>query len=131
MSKVKVVGNAVVITSDLKAEELKNVKKFTKDGLKLKDAKGNEIFSISCKPNTESSISEYGICYGEVNAEGYAQATLLIDETVNAEKRVDVILDNYAIAIGNLNALESYIRETIVELSATIEGIKESIEVID
>lgn len=132
MSKVKIVGNAVVITSDLKVEEILKVKKFTKSGLKLRDEKGNEIFAIDyCPGANSSSISEHGVIYGETNAEGYAQLSLLMAEDVKAEDRMDVILDNYAIALGNLNTLETYIRETATELESTVETIKSGIEVVD
>jgi hypothetical protein len=131
MSKTKIVGNAVVITSDLKAEEILKVKKFTKSGLKLKDEKGNEIFAIDYTPGGCSSISEHGIIYAETNAEGYAQISLLISEDVKPEDRMAVILDKYAIALGNLNTLETCIREAATGLNATIETIKEGIEVVD
>jgi IMP cyclohydrolase len=130
-TKTKIVGNAVVITSSLKADEILKVKKFTKSGLKLRDEKGNEIFSIDYRPGVESSISEYGVIYGETNAEGYAQISLLMAEEVKPEDRMGVLLDNYAIALGNLNTLETYIRETATELTATVEDIKNGIEVID
>jgi hypothetical protein len=131
MSKVKIVGNAVVITSDLKVEEILKVKKFTKSGLKLRDEKGNEIFAIDYCSGANSSISEHGVVYGEMNAEGYAQVSLLMAEDVKAEDRMNVILDNYAIALGNLNTLETYIRETATELNETVENIKSGIEVVD
>lgn len=131
MSKVKIVGNAAVITSDLKIEEIERVKKYTKNGLKLKDEKGNEIFFIDTTKNGVSSITNHGVVFAEQSAEGYAQATLLIAEDVKAEDRLDVILDNFAIALGNLKALETYIRSAAIEVNETIEGIKEQIEVID
>lgn len=129
MANVKIVGNAVVLTSELKAEELSTVKKFTKDGLKLKDEKGNEIFAIAYTPGC-SAISDYGVNYGEVNAEGYAQATFVMDENVKAEDRMATVLDNYAIAIGNLKTLETYIREAVTGITKTVEEIKDSIEVL-
>lgn len=129
MANVKIVGNAVILTSDLTVEEIAKVKKFTKNGLKLKDEKGNDIFEIAYTPGM-SSISDYGINYGEVNAEGHAQATLMLDELIAAEKRLDVVLDNYAIAFGNIKTLETYIREAATEVNSTVEAIKESIEVL-
>jgi hypothetical protein len=131
MSKVKIIGNAVVITSDLKVEEILKVKKFTKSGLKLRDEKGNEIFAIDYRPGANSSISEHGIVYGEVNTEGYAQVSLLMAEDVKPEDRMNVLLDDFAIALGNLNTLETYIREAATELEGTVETIKSSIEVVD
>ena len=129
MANVKIIGNAMVLTSDLKVEELNTVKKYTKDGLKLKDEKGNEIFSIACTPG-HSSISSYGVSYGEENAEGYAQASLVLDESIKAEERMATVLDNYAIAIGNLKTLETYIREAYTGINKTVEEIKDSIEVL-
>ena len=131
MSKVKIVGNAVVITSDLKVEEILKVKKFTKSGLKLRDEKGNEIFAIDYCPGANGNTSEHGIVYSEVNAEGYAQVSLLMAEDVKPEDRMNVLLDDYAIALGNLNTLETYIREAATELNSTVENIKNAIEVID
>lgn len=131
MSKAKIVGNAVVITSDLKVEDIIKVDKFTKAGLKLRDEKGNEIFAISYNPNSDGSISEHGIVYSETNAEGYAQLSLLLAADVKPEDRTEVILDNYAIALGNLNTLENYIREAATEIDSTVENIKSAIEVID
>ena len=129
MAKVKILGNAVVITSELTTEQLGTVKKFTKDGLKLKDEKGNETFTIAYTPG-KSAISDYGINYGEENTEGYAQATLMLDESIKAEDRMNVVLDNYAIAIGNLTTLESYVREAYASINKTVVEIKDSIEIL-
>ena len=129
MAKVKIAGSSVVITSELKVEELKKVRKFTKSGLSLKDDKGNDVFTIAI--GNVSSISKYGITYAGANAEGYAQATLMLDETVNADERKKAFIDTYAIELANLNTLENFIRESATEIEKTIATVDAMVETVD
>lgn len=129
MAKVKITGNAVVITSALLVTDIKKVAKFTKSGLTLKDDKGNDVFSIAL--GRDSSISKFGITYAGENSEGYAQATLLLDEDIAANDRKESLLDEYAIEFANLNTLETFLRESIADINHTIAAVDDTIEVVD
>ena len=126
MAKIKISGSSVVITSDLKVEELKKVRKFTKSGLTLKDQKGNDVFTISL--GNISSISKYGITYAGETAEGYAQATMMLDENIKAADKKKAFIDTYAIELSNLSTLENFIRESVADIENTVATVEAMVE---
>lgn len=129
MSKVKIAGSSVVITSELKVTELEKVKKFSKDGLTLKDSNGNDVFTIAL--SNVSTITPYGITYAGQDSEGYAQATLMLDENIPSAKRKETFIDSYAIELANLNTLENFIREHVTSIENTVATVEDMVEVVD
>ena len=59
--KVTVNGNALVLTSDIKAKEIELLKKVNPSALKLKDEDGNDIFAIGLSAN--GGINKNGVSF--------------------------------------------------------------------
>ena len=59
--KVTVNGNALVLTSDIKAKEIELLKKVNPSALKLKDEDGNDIFAVGL--STSGGINKNGVSF--------------------------------------------------------------------
>ena len=82
-AEAKVMGNACVITSTMKLEDLALVAKYRPDELKLyKDdnKEKGEIFAVALTQTSAGSLNKFGAVFGPTTAaDGSATITLLID----------------------------------------------------
>jgi hypothetical protein len=105
-NRVKIVGNAYVITSKLKFETIKKLQKHDDSALCLKEFtkdEEKELFKIAI--GKSASISKCGIVFVEADKDGYATATLLFPESVKDKK--EYIKENFAKALFMLNTVEA------------------------
>ena len=124
--KVRIAGNAMVLTSKLDFATIQKMEKYRRDALCLVEVKNdeeNEIFRIST--GKLSSISKYGIVFAEPNKDGKATATVLFPEGVT-DKRA-YIKDNFASALFMLNDLEDAVKTACAELEADFAKLDEDI----
>lgn len=127
MAKIKVTGNAAVITSAIKFADIEKAEKYRPDALKLKDEEGkNEIFAISIGINPQAN--GYGIVFdGKTHDEnGYATYTQLIP--CIEEGLEEAIADFYGEAILKLNKLEEVFDARIKEIDDERKAILSQIE---
>ena len=128
--RVKILGNAFVITSKLKFENIKKMEKLSNETLCLveieKDDTINEVFRIST--GKVASISPYGITYNEANTEGYAIATSTFPADVTDKKAF--IKDNLAKVMLMLDELEMHVAEDLVKLEKRYEELDKDIEIV-
>lgn len=129
MANVKVCGDALVITSTLKYEEIEMVKKYRPEALTLKGGEdGKEpIFKITT--GTMSEIGKYGACFDGATRDGngFATITLMIDEEP-ADLREE-IADKYGAALINVGTLEAILPEVLQEIEAERAAVLEQIEI--
>lgn len=121
MAKIKKVGQALVLTSAIKAEEFDKVKKFKPEALELKTEKGEVTFKVMLD---EGEISRYGVSFDSVDREGYAQLTIM----TYVESKED-ILDCYATILANINKVEAQVAAALDEVNALFASVEGSIEV--
>jgi hypothetical protein len=125
--KIKIAGNAVVLTSSLKFETIQKMEKYNRDALCLIEVKNdeeNEIFRIGT--GKASSIGKYGITFMEANKDGFAVATILLPEGVTDKKAY--IKDNFGTALFMLNDLEDAVKTACAQLEAAYEKLDTEIE---
>lgn len=129
-ARVRILGNAFVITSKLKFENIKKMEKLSNETLCLveieKDDTINEVFRIST--GKVASISPYGITYNEANTEGYAIATSTFPADVTDKKAF--IKDNLAKVMLMLDELEMHVAEDLVKLEKRYEELDKDIEIV-
>lgn len=126
MAKVTLVGQAAVITSTMKLEDLEMIKKYRKEALTLYDGEGDNrypVFSIGVT-KSGNSIDNVGAEFSHANEEGYAQITMFCEKP---EK--EVIADKIGRPILYLNKLEEALAGVIEEIAAEKAAILENIEV--
>lgn len=126
MAKVKKFGEAVVITSAAKLEDIRKVAKYRPAALQLIEDE-EPVFCIGLSDSRSGSISKYGIEFGGSSPEGYAQVTTVYagpDENVE-----DVLADTVGPQLRMLSKLEESFPAVISEINGEIAAIKACIEV--
>ena len=127
VQKVKIAGNAIVLTSTLKFDTIKKMEKYNKKALCLVEVKKDEeieIFRIGT--GKIASLSQYGVTFNEANKDGFAIATIMLPEETKDKKAF--IKDNYASALFMLKDLEAAVATDSARLDAAYAELDNYIE---
>ena len=132
MANIKIVGDACVITSGLKLEEIKLVNDTYPKYLTLfeeEDGKKNPVFKLAVATG-KGSISEFGISFGRTtnDGEGYAQLTVSVPEGAGDVK--ERVAKAYGTAMMHLNIIEEELPDVIEAIRAEHAKVLDSIELI-
>ncbi len=121
MAKIVIAGDAIVITSSMKLEDIQTIQKYRPKELVLKGGEdGKEpIFAIGVT-NGAGNINEVGASFGRASHddEKFATITMVTDGVTGDVK--EWVADRIGGAIINLNKLE----EKLPAVLAEIEGQK-------
>lgn len=129
MSKIKIVGDAAVVTSAVLLEDLKTLKKFKPNALKLIDSESKEeIFSTAI--GDKASFSKFGIVFTSADGEGKATATLTLPIGMTNEKKIEYVKDTYGYGLLNLKTLEDQIKSIMDTTAGEFAAMANSIEII-
>ena len=129
MAKIKVAGQAVVVTSSLKLEDIKLVKKYRPQALVLKggEDKKEEIFRIdACDAG---SINKYGAAFNDVTRDEAKLARLTLTTNYSGDNVQEFIADELGEAIAHLKALEAALPEVVESIKAERKALVDSITV--
>lgn len=135
MAKINVLGDAVVITSTVKATDYALIQKYRPEALTLcktaaNGEPGDPYFKVYVS-NGNGSVNQYGIAFGGVARDGSGLATVTVpftgptDEAEVKEK----VADLYGIALANLNQIEAAIPEVLTDIAARKAAVIEAITV--
>lgn len=130
MAKVTIAGDAVVVTSAVKLEDLRNLAKYRPDALILKGGEdGKEpVFAISVV-NGSGSINQYGASFGAATRDEAKLATLTMVATgVDADIK-EFVADKLGCALTNLNKLEATLPAVVQEIAAEKKAVMDAITV--
>lgn len=128
-AKVTVVGEAAIITSGLKLEDIKTAKKYRPDALKLfaDEKKTKQVFGIDVTSRSAGMINQNGATFSETtDKDGFATITLTIDRTKGDVMKQ--VTDTIGMALLQLNKLEAGFGaelEAIQEDQAAIQALVE------
>jgi hypothetical protein len=128
MSKVSVVGNAAVITSSLKLEDIKLLEKYRPKALMLMGGEdGKEpIFRVGTGAGT---INEYGVSFDGETRDDNKLATLTI--VVDTDRDIkEALVDNIGAPVMMLNKVEKAAAEVVDEVKNERKEFMDSINVI-
>jgi hypothetical protein len=127
MAKIKVIGNAAVVTSSVKVADLQKLGKFKPASLKLIDKETkDELFAIGIG---SASLNKFGASFPVADKDGFAEMTLVIPESVKADAKKAYVEDTYGYALLNLNKVEAQIADTLEVVAGDFAAISENIEV--
>lgn len=132
MAKVTISGDAVVITSAVKLEDYKKVKKYRPNALVLMGGEdGKEpIFRVGVLPNGAGSIGKYGAEFAKETRDEEKLACITMLFTGSSEANIkEAVADEIGAAVLNLNKLEATIPGVLEEIAAAKAQILESITV--
>ena len=130
MVSIKVLGEVLVITSAIKAEDIKLLQKTNPRKLVLvenDEGKKSDVYAVSFKED-DSSFGMYGMVFGKANSDGYAQCTVHIAGTVDVNK---FITDNLTTGISHLEQLEFQVNENAEYIRANNAAVLSRVELLD
>jgi len=129
MANVKKFGEAVVITSGAKLEDIRKIAKYRPEKLVLMGGEdGKEpIFAVGLSGNRSGSINKYSIDFGGCDENGLAQVTVAY--TGPAEGVKEALADSIGPQVMMLTKLEDSFRGVLDEINADVNRIMESITI--
>lgn len=125
MAKVKNVGTALHIVSEISLENFKKLRNFKPEALELRDKDGNTFFVVDVEQNN-GGISSFGITFDETK-DGKLAITFIDSELPNDKK--EYIAATYGKAIANLIQLEKQVAEEVKGYDKFIKEVEASVEV--
>lgn len=133
MAKVIIAGDAVVINSSIKFEDLKAIKKYRPEALILKGGEDGkeQLFKIGIGENC-GGISKYGITFATATRDDEKLATLTVVDNFDGEDASSIkekVADKFGETLTNLNALEANLPDVIDEIETAKNDIIENITV--
>jgi len=120
MANVRVVGDACVITSVLKKEDILKVQKYRPEALVLhggEDGK-EELFRIAATDRHAGKISTYGAEFGGESRDENQYATITMMISGFDDNLLDGLADAFGPALLKLNKLEETIPGILEEIDA-------------
>lgn len=131
MAKIVVAGDAAVVTSTLKLEDIKTIEKYRPNELILKGGEdGKEpIFRIGTTDG-HGSINSVGASFGREASDGTGLASItMVLNNVPADEVKDFVVDRLGSAVIHLNALEAKLPEVLRDIAAERATVLQNITV--
>ena len=130
MAKIKVVGEAAVVISELKLADIEKVGKYRPDKLTLRsdDEKKSPIFKVGVSSNRMGEIGAFGASFGAADADGFATITVA-PLAAEGDDLKEAVAEKIGPAILHLNKLEEALPAVIAEIDAEHEAILGNIEI--
>lgn len=129
MATIKVIGDAVVIASALKTEELETIQKYNPDALTLKGGEDGKEPIFMVKTGI-GSINKYGISFSGTDRVSKNAILTMVTNLPADEDIKEVIADKYGSALMKLNELEESLPAVIEEIKANKAAVISSIETV-
>lgn len=129
MANVKKFGEAVVITSAAKLEDIKKIAKYCPEALTLfsEDEEKEPLFGVGVAGNRSGCVSKSGIEFGGASEDGYAQATTVYTGPADGVKAA--LADSLGPQIVMLNKLEATFPAVLEAIDADVAAIEACIEI--
>lgn len=124
--KVTITGDALVVTSSLKVEDIKMLEKYSPESLNIKDEEGNDVFSIAYKEGCPS-ISKYGVTFSGKSRDGKDLATITLQLPTEVANVKEFVADLIGSANNDLKTLETELPTIIKQLGDDRKALIDSI----
>lgn len=131
MAKVTIAGNAVVVTSSVKLEELYTIMKYRPAALTLMGGKGNdeEIFTIDVGVDDCGDLNLYGAYFcNETHDEAKLACITMCLDGVDGDIK-EFVADQLGGALMNLGKLEQTLPSVLESIKAERQAIMANITV--
>ena len=130
--RITINGDAVVLTSTLKVEDIELLKKYKPDALKLTDEDGNQVLAVAYAAN-RGGLSKTGIVFGGASIDGgYATLTTVLEKegTFDVETVKEKIADMLGDIPSKLQQIEDAAPVAIADLAAKRATLIDSIQIL-
>ena len=128
MSKTTVTGSAIVVTSDLKLEDLNKLTKFRPEALVLRDENHDPVFAIAVTAGN-GSLNEFGATFSNEVTDDAGHATLTLIRHGVAENVRLAVADKIGPYLLKLNKLEENLKGILDEVDRERAQMLDCIEV--
>lgn len=129
MAKIIIAGDAVVVTSALKLEEIRKVEKYRPKALYLMGGEDGKEPIFRVGTSKKGSIGEYGIEFASATHDDEKLASITVGAPVAAGDIKDAVAEFYGPIIMNLNKVEAAIPAVLDEIDAEKAAVLENIQV--
>lgn len=129
MAKITIAGDAVVVTSSLKLEDIKKLEKYRPNSLVLKGGEDGKEPIFVMGSGSKGSINAYGAEFNSVTHDDERLATITMALPCGAEDVKKAVAEVIGAAILNLNKLEQQLPDVLAEIDAETAAILENITV--
>ena len=131
MATVTISGNALVIKSAIKFEELKAVSKYRPEALKLREGgkpDGKVVFGVGFSEGDYGSLGEYGAAFNnKPDASGAATITITVRDF--GENPAETVADIFGGALVKLAEIEKALPKAVAEIAKQKEDVLKTITV--
>src|SRR5574344_1183150 len=128
MAKIIIAGDAIVVKSDKKLEDIKTLEKYMPKALSLfeeEDGKKSEVFRVGCTTG-QGSINQFGASFGSGAHAGSGLATITLPVPDGVEDVVSYASDLIGTAIVRLNQIEDGINLALSTVAAQKKQIEDN-----
>ncbi len=131
MAKVVIAGDAVVVTSSLKLDDLLTIAKYRPEALVLRGGEDNKekLFCISANKRGIGEINKYGATFGSESHDDARLATITLSLSVTEDDAKEVIADALGSALTNLSKIEATLPEVLEQIADEKAAVMETITV--
>ena len=131
MAKVVIAGDAVVITSSMKLEDLLTIAKYRPDALVLKGGEDNKevIFRVAANKKGVGEINKYGATFGSESHDEAKLATITLGLCAGEGDFKEQVADMIGSAIIKLSDLEETLPEVLEQIAGEKAAVMETITV--
>ena len=131
MAKIVVAGDAVVVTSAMKLEDIKTIQKYRPNALILKGGEdGKEpIFRLGVCKCGAGEINKYGAEFGSETHDDEKKAVMTLSLNTDKDNVKDVVADTIGAYVMTLNKLEETLPAVLEEIAAEKERILANITI--
>ena len=124
--KIKVMGDAVKLTSSLTQKDFDLLKKFNQE-IVLTDEEDNELFRVDFKLGLAGGLNNYGIMYNSVHENGAVYVTIVRPGRKEAELVV-MLREELALAINYVQEAEKLAQDILEEVKHSQELVDQAFE---
>ena len=122
---IKVLAGTGVIESAFTPEEIREISRYRPEAMKLKDEKGNTLFTVAKVSGQDGSINGIGAEFGEAKTAA-GKAAIKFDVAGDDAKKY--IEEKVGVSILNLNKVESGWDAALAEIAAEKAAVLDTIE---
>ena len=133
MAKLSILGDAVVITSAIKLEDIRTIEKYNKAALTItEEVEGEKIPVFSVCTGTKGEINQFGATFATAtrDEDKFAQITLCTCATNIVGDVKEWAADKFGKAIVRLNQLEETIPAVLEQIAADKAAVMANITVV-
>lgn len=133
MAKLSILGNAVVVTSAMKLEDIRTIEKYNRDALILKeDVEGKKVPVFGVATGKTGEINQNGATFADETRDDdkFAQITLCTCADGITGDVKEWAADKFGKAITRLNQLEATIPAVLEGIAADKAAVMANITVV-